>query len=89
MRSELALACTLLLGCGAQQDMVKGVEGARDVIVVAEPCLVSLKKADDDACHGDAGCLSRVKARWTPIADSLDAFHALWCKVSPAAEGCK
>ena len=76
-------------GCVPQREAIeRGLSGARDLAVVAEPCLVATKAAQEQACATDAACLAEVKAHWSKMADALDAMHDAWCVVSPASEGC-
>lgn len=64
------------------------MEGARDVMTVAAPCLASVKQAELEACAANAACVEQARARWTKLADALDAFHQAWCLLSPESEGC-
>lgn len=76
-------------GCVPQREAIeRGLSGARDLAVVAEPCLVATKAAQEQACATDAACLAEVRAHWSRMADALDAMHDAWCVLSPSAEGC-
>lgn len=83
------LALVLVLsGCGASMpDPASALEGARDVINAAEPCLAATHETAIKACGADASCLEAVRARDGKIADGLDAFEAFWCAL-PSEEGC-
>jgi len=86
-----AIGAALSAGCGAGAQVAAGLEGARDVIAVAEPCLVAAKERDLASCANApnvALCESQAQAAWEPIAVALDAFHAAWCSLSPSSEGC-
>ena len=65
------------------------MQSARDVAVIAEPCLVAQKKRELDECGGVAACVESTEARWSSVADALDGLHAFWCGLSPQSEGCK
>lgn len=88
----LALLCIVAstqTGCaGAQEQLRGGLEAARDVVAVAEPCMAAEHDRELMSCNGDATCESTVRAHWAPIADALDAFHAAWCTLAPDSEGC-
>lgn len=87
MRRASVGALLLATGCH-RAELEHGLEGARDAIEIAEPCLVETRAAELGACAGDAACEAQTRARWSKIADGLDAFHAAWCIVEPKAEGC-
>lgn len=84
---EIALIAVALAGCH-RAELEHGLEGARDALEVAEPCLVEARAQELQACAGNADCEGKARARWAKIADGLDAFHAAWCIVAPKAEGC-
>ena len=79
----------VLSGCGARggPDPASALEGARDVINAAEPCLAASHDLKIKACGEDASCLEAVRAIDDKIADGLDAFRAFWCAL-PNEEGC-
>lgn len=85
----MALLALGLLGCGASSEVSHALHSARDVAIVAESCSVAAKGVQDAACKGDVECLARVRGHYAPIADALDTFHAAWCALSPASEGCE
>lgn len=76
-----------LSGCH-KSELEHGIEGARDALKVAEPCLVEARAKELQTCAGDAMCEAPIRAKWSNVADGLDAFHVAWCIVSPASEGC-
>lgn len=78
----------LATGCGAGQDVARYAEATRDVLEVAEPCLMEAKLRDVDACAGEPMCEATVQAHWEPVAVALDVVHAAWCSLSPNSEGC-
>lgn len=75
------------LGCHRAQ-LEHGLEGARDAIEIAEPCLVQARAQELATCSGDTACEAPIRARWSRVADGLDAFHAAWCIIAPESEGC-
>lgn len=84
------LLIVMLTGCGAGYrgpDPATALEGARDVINAAEPCLVATHDLKIKACGEDASCLDAVRAIDDKIADGLDAFKAFWCAL-PSEDGC-
>lgn len=90
-----ALILLVVLGGGAlgltgchRSELEHGLEGVRDVVQVAEPCLVESRANELSACAGDAPCEAQVKARWSKVADGLDAFREAWCILAPGSEGC-
>lgn len=87
MRRASVGALLLATGCH-RAELEHGLEGARDAIEIAEPCLVETRARELGACAGDAACEAPIRARWLKIADGLDAFHAAWCIIEPKAEGC-
>lgn len=91
MSRTLALAvCLAPLSCCVphREVLERGLTASRDLAVAAEPCLVATRQAQLDACSADAECLEQVRTSYAKLADSLDALHAAWCVLSPAAEGC-
>lgn len=76
-----------VLGCQRTQ-LEHGLEGARDAIEIAEPCLVQARAQELATCSGDAACEAPIRARWSKVADGLDAFHQAWCIIAPESEGC-
>ena len=84
----LGLLLVVLTGCGAGQDVARYAEATRDVLEVAEPCLMEAKARDVEACKGDATCENLVQSKWEPVAFALDLVHAAWCGLSPTSEGC-
>jgi hypothetical protein len=78
-----------LTSCGGAQQVTRLAEAARDVAVVAEPCLVEVQRAELRTCEGEAGCEGMVRQRWAPVAAALDVLHDAWCGLSPESEGCR
>lgn len=78
------------LGCGSGpiRDVEHLAHTARDVADVAEACSFAAKETEMGTCIDDT-CKAKVLARYSVIADALDAFHQSWCGVSPESEGCK
>lgn len=77
-------------GCGIKPQQVQAVlEGNRDALEIAKPCLVAQHDKDLADCKGNPTCETTVRAFWKPVADALADFHAFWCQVSPSAEGCE
>jgi hypothetical protein len=74
--------------CAGTQRIAELAEASRDVIAVAEPCLVAAQRVELRACEGSPECEAKVKERWAPIALALDVVHEAWCSVSPSSEGC-
>lgn len=87
------LALSQLAGCVQHKaELARAMEGARDVVAVAAPCLASVKAAELEACASRPeaeACVVEARARWAKLADALDAFHAAWCLLSPESEGCE
>lgn len=82
------LCLVFVTGCGrGGPDPATAVEGMRDVLTVAEPCLAELHDRDLAACGDDQSCLATVHGHWNPIADALDAARAFFC--ANAEEPCK
>jgi len=75
-------------GCGAAQSFEQLAHASRDVLVVAEPCMVAAKQLEEAKCDGHPACVADVKARWRPVADALDRVHFYWCELTPQSEGC-
>jgi hypothetical protein len=76
-------------GCGGAAQKFEAVaHSARDVAVVAEACSFAAKEQEMAKCIDDT-CRAKVLAKYSVIADALDAFHSAWCTVAPDAEGCK
>ena len=87
--SLLMMLAFVLCGCaGAQEQLRGGLEAARDVVTVAEPCMAAEHDRELTSCNGDATCESTVRAHWAPIADALDVFHTAWCTLSQSSDGC-
>jgi hypothetical protein len=86
-----AVALLVLLGgCGAKQDLEKALDTSVVIIDRAEPCFVGMQQDELAQCEPDnAECIQRVKDRWSPVADALDAYRAFLCGISPDAEGCR
>jgi hypothetical protein len=87
----IMLFALALAGCGASgpiREVEALAHSARDVAQVAEVCAFNAKEAEMAKCHDDR-CKAEVLARYAPLADMLDKFHAAWCTVSPESEGCK
>ena len=88
------LVCVLALGlgtsgCAAMPPEVRTyIEGTRDLITIAQPCLIAELAAAESACPADAGCRSAVDATREKIADLYDMAHAGWCVLAPSTEGC-
>jgi hypothetical protein len=78
-----------LTGCGATEHVARYAEASRDVLAVAEPCLVEVQRAELRTCAGIAECETLVRQRWAPIATALDVLHEAWCALSPESEGCR
>jgi hypothetical protein len=74
--------------CAGTQRIAELAEASRDVIAVAEPCLVAAQRVELRVCEGSPECEAKVRARWSPIASALDVVHEAWCSVSPSSEGC-
>jgi hypothetical protein len=80
----------VLGGCGAKQDLEKALDTSVVIIDRAEPCFVGMQQDELAQCEPDnAECIARVKDRWAPVADALDAYRAFLCGISPDAEGCR
>jgi len=86
----VVLYIVLVGGCGGARDQLqKGLEGTRDFVEVAKPCLVAAQDKAEADCKGDAACVAKVQEAFEPAAVGLQAFHDLWCAMSPESEGCK
>lgn len=80
-----------LAGCGAGQHFVAYAEATRDVLEVAEPCLIAAKERDIASCANAPNvdlCESQAHAQWEPVAVALDVVHAAWCAIQGDSEGC-
>lgn len=84
----LCAIALVLAGCGASEKVARFAESARDVAAAAEPCLAAAHDVAVQQCSADPACLDAVRSAFAPVADALDAFHELWCEVSPDSEGC-
>lgn len=78
-----------LTGCGSAERVTRYAEASRDVLAVAEPCLVEVQRAELRTCEGVTECEALVRQRWAPIATALDVLHEAWCALSPESEGCR
>jgi len=83
-----AASATFSSGCADTTPITRYAEASRDVLAVAEPCLVGLQKVELDACAGSQTCEDAARERWRPVADALDVLHAAWCALAPESEGC-
>jgi hypothetical protein len=85
----MALVAMSQSGCAAKRDLEKALDTSVVIIDRAEPCFVGMQQAELRQCEPDnAECIQRVKDRWSPVADALDAYRAFLCGISPDAEGC-
>lgn len=64
-----------------------GLEAARDIAAVAEPCVAAARDVEIARCESDE-CRRKVVDSYAPLADAFAAFHAAWCSLSPESEGC-
>lgn len=90
-RGAFLLLLVPLAGCGAGQQFAAYAEATRDVIAVAEPCLVAAKTVEVQACEQAPNvdlCRMQVNAQWEPVALALDLVHHAWCAIQPDSEGC-
>ena len=88
MLAFVAVSTVTACGSGPIREVENLAHSARDVADVAEACSFAAKEAEMAACIDDT-CKAKVLARYSVIADALDAFAASWCAVSPDSEGCK
>ena len=88
MLAFLAVSTVTACGSGPIREVENLAHSARDVADVAEACSFAAKEAEMSQCIDDT-CKAKVLAKYSVIADALDAFAAAWCAVSPESEGCK
>jgi hypothetical protein len=92
-----AAFCLALVGCGVPEQMIATVKDARDVIVIAEPCLVKEAEREQRECLDSylsddtkAGeCMAARQAAWEHVWALLDGVKKAWCTVSAGSEGCE
>ena len=86
MKALILSLCLLACGCSIAE-MGKAMKAGRTVVNAAEPCFVAQQQAQLETCDHDPPCEREVKEAWKPVADALDEFRALWCKVDDSECG--
>lgn len=93
----VVLACvtiTVTPGCAGQRDQLQdAMHAARDLSVIAKPCLVAAQDVAEERCAGDEKCIEGVREGFEPAAKAIELIRTVWCAMaepgSEAAEGCK
>lgn len=84
----------LMVGCAGQRDQLQdAMHAARDLSVIAKPCLVAAQDVAEERCAGDPKCIEGVRQGFEPAAKAIELIRTVWCAMaepgSEAAEGCR
>lgn len=92
MRGVLASVLIMsTVGCAGQRDQLQdAMHAARDLSVIAKPCLVAAQDVAEERCSGDPKCIEGVREGFEPAANAIQIIHDVWCALAgPESEGCK